>query len=228
MDDLEFEHVDTLNFDISNEKEVGIFGSFPAHEIKKVFIHELGHYFAQYINSGKDEKWKPLEVELSSRETLGNSRLGGVVRNSFSNQDTVKKESLADSIGSTIMGCVFQSYYPGDDSIYNCFHEEGQIDFSNLSSRKNNLISSREREELKKIEDLFYENLLKDNRLDFIKKLEPKDFISNLNAEDKWQIDLIRLEALTKEPEFKSFKRDYLNFVEDLNGVILQNDDESK
>lgn len=187
--------------------------------INRVFVHELGHYLANKINYKNEQPFftnaiffMPCgEVDLCGKAERNTIYIGN------------SKERLAQDIGRLIMGCIFQSYF-SQTSLGDCFTSNGNNDYIAISNQRSSILSGTEGCKIRNIVDLenkFLEILKNEKDLDFLYDLNPLDFINELNEDDKWYVNLEKLDDTLERLSYKSFELKYLYFLKELDKVIF-------
>ena len=194
---------------------------YPKWLINKVFIHELGHYIANLINSQNSELPNSNTIHFYPC-TENNEELCGECKNSNPkkyNQLIKPKDLLAELIGSVIMGCIFQAYYLKSELIQ-CLNNNGSTDREIIRNAKDEYLTDEKMVALSALEDKFLEVLKQNNTLEFLNDLKPLNFIQNTETENRWGVDLLKLDEFLKNVDLQPFEAEYLAFLERLREVI--------
>jgi hypothetical protein len=167
------------------------------HDLKTVFIHELGHYTSHILNKNIFNHGEGVEKMKICRYSESSDEYRGMVKSiNFTEEDLyyMPQAYLKFYIARTIYGCVFQSYYLEID-IEICLSNNGWQDSRNLKgvlkrnkklNKFNSLVNILSK-------DHIYE--LKHHKiLDLLKDINPKKYLQ-LN-EDCFIADKDKIEEL--------------------------------
>lgn len=190
--------------------------------IQKVFIHELGHFIANLINYKHSQLSKPETIHFYPCEE-DNTELCGhlVVEKPEGYKDEIApKERLAEYIGKTVMGCVFQSYFL-NVSLEKCLYSNGSSDCGGIHTAKNkNAMSFQQMQGLSKLEDTFVIILKNAKALEFVYDLDPSQFIQEPKTNGQWDVNMTKLSDFLADINLEPFETLYLTFLENLRIVI--------
>ncbi len=197
--------------------------SYKLWEIKPKFVHELGHYIAGLLNFKHTNLGKPTAIKFYPCEA-GNEELCGHVEREkpqgYDKNKPVEKERLAEFIGSTIMGCVFQAYYV-NSKLEDCLFSNGLCDNNSIRSAKDKNLRYEQMKKLSDIENHFLEVLKNNDVLEFLNLLEPLEYIKSTEIKNQWYVDLSMLDNTLNNYNLELFEFMYLTFLEELRQVIF-------
>jgi hypothetical protein len=197
--------------------------SFEIEEIKRVFVHELGHFLAEEINkkhnkgsggkniilfpndkypqflSGRLEHWNPNNIPIDTKPPL---------------------ERLPYFIEKVMMGCVFQSYLQ-NNNISNCLrpNADGEDDGYAISN-ETSYLSAKSRMGISTNEDAFLIKLKKNGVLDFVAQLSPLSYILWDEFNSNWYVDLNKLMSEIDSDNLATFETYYLELVNKIEEIM--------
>lgn len=165
-------------------------------DLKRVFIHELGHFVAREINHRyygatpvKNILIYPHNAFLYEGET------NPVFSEDEREKNAPAKKDLAAYLALTVYGCFFQCYYL-KQSLGECFKENGYKDTEQWhgSLREHHLDDYRS--EITPVEEEFFERLKAEEILKDFMELEPEKYLlSNGTNSFKVNLDLLRADT---------------------------------
>lgn len=190
--------------------------------IKKVFIHELGHFLANLINYKHSQLSKPETIHFYPCEEDETDLCGHLVveKPEGYKDEIAPKERLAEYIGKTVMGCVFQSYFH-NVNLEKCLYTNGSMDSNGILTAKNkHAMSVQQMQRLSKLEDTFVIILKNAKALEFVYDLDPLQFIQEPKNNEQWDVNMNKLSDFIAGINLEPFEKLYLTFLENLRIVI--------
>jgi hypothetical protein len=194
-------------------------------KVKRVFIHELGHFVAGEINCKKYNGFGTSGIFIRPCEENRDEFCGGAEPVKPGNYDENKKSAppldrLSEHLASLSYGCIFQSYFEKTE-LDDCLNKNGISDLHAWSGLFSYHRIPFAAQQISEIERSHYCKLVKNGSLNGFIALDPSGYLVS-EVRDHYVVDIkkMRLETANLIEEHVS---EYCQFVKRIKEAILGN-----
>ena len=169
-------------------------------EVKRVFFHELGHFVAHEINKRYYNGTGTKSIEIFPFP-YNNELFEGDAKINCSEDEREKNvpsiDLIAEYLASSTYGCIFQSYYKNEETLDDCFKDNGMKDSEQWLKALRNYRIDDYKGEITSAENEYFKMLREKGALDDFMKLEPENYLTERGIEN-YNVDVDKLRKDTE------------------------------